>query len=88
MSNTLITFGDSFTYGEALIYEIIQKDHPFQSEKNMRQPQNFNGHDMFILSEMIKDFDDYRKENNYSYFLKELLNVSLISIFLELANTD
>lgn len=79
MKNLLITLGDSFTYGEGLTYEFIQKNHPDGFQEIFNTPKNILGNQIFRLSEMVKDFDKYRVENNYSFFLKEKLNASLIS---------
>jgi hypothetical protein len=79
MQNVLITLGDSFTYGEGLTYEYIKNNHPESFQEILKLPQNVLSKNINLLTEMMKDLEKYRTENNYSYFLKEKLNIPLIS---------
>jgi hypothetical protein len=80
MKNALITLGDSFTYGEGIIFELIKNEYPETLQEIFNTPKNILGSKIHKLSEMIKDFDKYRIEHNYSFFLNEKLNTQLISI--------
>lgn len=80
MKDVLITLGDSFTYGQGLPYEYIKNHYPEFFQEIFKIPQNVLGHKISKLTGMIKDFDKYRYENNYSFFLSQKLNSQLITI--------
>ena len=79
MEDYLITFGCSFTYGEALAHELIKSKYPNKFNELISVPYSKISRKMFKIGEMFKEMDDYRKNNNYSFFLKKRLNVGLIS---------
>lgn len=79
MTDTLITLGCSFTYGEGLAYELIKEKYKLTYENLKKIPANKINGDMFFFTERVKEFDEYRIKNNYSNILKNLLGVNLIS---------
>lgn len=80
MKDVLITLGDSFTYGEGLPYEYIKNHYPEFFQEIFKIPQNVLGFKIRKMSDMVKNFDIYRNENNYSFLLNVKLNSQLITI--------
>jgi hypothetical protein len=76
MEISLLTFGDSFTYGEGLQFHLWKERYKDTFELYKNKKQYFPCH---TIVSSVKIFDEYRIKNNYSNVLNEKLNTSLIS---------
>lgn len=76
MKDCLVTLGCSFTYGEGLMYEVLNTKYP---ETLLKIPKDIIRSKLYHLSSMVQEFDEYRRTNNYSYFLNEKLKTDLIT---------
>ena len=72
----LVTFGDSFTYGQGLNFYLMKEKYPASFEM-MKQNELYSFR--HLISNNVTEFDDFRKKNNFSGRLNQKLGTSLIS---------
>jgi len=76
LKNVLITLGDSFTYGEGLDYFLMKDKYP-ESFKLIKENESYSFR--HHISSSVVEFDEFRKENNYSNKLNNKLGTFLMT---------